>query len=61
MPDQVLWNRPLPGHSGHGDLVAGLYLGGAGTDPGGEVCGAPGYNAARAVLDDSAAAQLKRA
>jgi hypothetical protein len=28
---------------------------------GGDVCGAPGYNAARAVLADIAAAQLKRA
>lgn len=61
MPDQVLWNRPTPGHSGHGDLVPGLYLCGAGTHPGGDVCGAPGYNAARAVLADIAAAQLKRA
>ena len=61
MPDQVLWNRPLPGYSGHGDIVPGLYLCGAGTHPGGDVCGAPGHNAARAVLADLASAQLKGA
>jgi phytoene dehydrogenase-like protein len=59
MPDQVLWNRPLPGCTGHGDILAGLYLCGAGTHPGGDVCGAPGHNAARAVLSDLARAQLK--
>jgi phytoene dehydrogenase-like protein len=58
MPDRVLWNRPLPGYSGHGDVVPGLYLCGAGTHPGGDVCGAPGYNAARAVLAGLARAQL---
>ena len=61
MPDRVLWNRPLPGYSGHNDLVPGLYLCGAGTHPGGDVNGAPGHNAARAVLTDLATAQLKRA
>jgi phytoene dehydrogenase-like protein len=30
----------------------GLYLCGAGTHPGGEVTGAPGYNAARAILSE---------
>jgi phytoene dehydrogenase-like protein len=55
----VLWNRPLPGCTGHGDILAGLYLCGAGTHPGGDVCGAPGHNAARAVLSDLARAQLK--
>ncbi len=60
MPDQVLWGRPFPGASGHGDPVPGLYLCGAGTHPGGDVHGAPGYNAARAVLADIAARQVKR-
>jgi phytoene dehydrogenase-like protein len=32
--------------------LAGLYLCGAGTHPGGEVTGAPGYNAARAILSE---------
>ena len=61
VPEQVLWNRPIPGRSGHGDIVAGLYLCGAGTHPGGDVNGAPGHNAARALLRDIAGAQLKRA
>ncbi|MBV8566584.1 MAG: NAD(P)/FAD-dependent oxidoreductase [Methylobacteriaceae bacterium] len=59
MPDQVLWNRPIPGYTGHGDVVPGLYLCGAGTHPGGDVNGAPGHNAARAVLADMAKTQLE--
>jgi phytoene dehydrogenase-like protein len=51
-PGQVLWGRPLPGISGHNAPVTGLYLCGAGTHPGGDVSGAPGYNAARAALRD---------
>ena len=61
VPEQVLWNRPIPGRNGHGDFVPGLYLCGAGTHPGGDVNGAPGHNAARALLGDIAGAQLKRA
>ena len=51
-PGQVLWGRPLPGVSGHNTPVPGLYVCGAGTHPGGDVSGAPGYNAARAALRD---------
>ena len=51
-PGQICWGRPLPGVSGHNMPVAGLYLCGAGTHPGGDVSGAPGYNAARAALRD---------
>ena len=36
--------------------VEGLYLGGSGAHPGGAVTGAPGYLAARAVLEDLGAA-----
>ena len=36
----------------HRTPIRGLYLCGAGTHPGGEVTGAPGHNAARAVLQD---------
>jgi len=36
--------------------VEGLYLGGSGAHPGGAVTGAPGYLAARAVLEDLASA-----
>jgi phytoene dehydrogenase-like protein len=58
MPDQVLWGRPAPGITGQGDVVRGLYLSGAGAHPGGDVHGAPGYNAAQAVLKQIAARQL---
>jgi phytoene dehydrogenase-like protein len=54
MPSQFLGNRPFPG-AGYSSPVDGLYLCGAGTHPGGEVTGAPGHNAARAVLRDLAA------
>jgi phytoene dehydrogenase-like protein len=49
IPGQLYGNRPLPG-AGYGTPVEALYLCGNGTHPGGEVTGAPGYNAARAVL-----------
>jgi phytoene dehydrogenase-like protein len=54
MPGHVLWDRPAPGMTGHGDPVAGLYLCGAGSHPGGDVHGAPGYNAAQAALRELA-------
>ena len=41
-PDRSSGGRPLPGVSGHGAPVPGLYLCGAGTHPGGDVSGAPG-------------------
>lgn len=50
MPGQVLWDRPVAGYTGQGDALPGLYLCGAGAHPGGDVHGAPGYNAAQAVL-----------
>jgi phytoene dehydrogenase-like protein len=51
--DQLGWNRPAPGCADYRVLgINGLYLSGAGTHPGGGVCGAPGYNAARVILSD---------
>jgi phytoene dehydrogenase-like protein len=47
---QLFANRPLPGWADYRTPVEGLYLCGAGTHPGGEVTGAPGHNAAQAVL-----------
>lgn len=47
---QMLADRPLPGWSSYRTPIEGLYLCGAGTHPGGEVTGAPGHNAAHAVL-----------
>ncbi len=52
LPHQMLAARPLPGWSGYRTPVTGLYLCGAGTHPGGEVTGAPGHNAAHALLRD---------
>ncbi len=51
-PDQLYWSRPSWGHAQYRTPVPGLYLGGSGAHPGGGVSGAPGHNAARAVLDD---------
>ena len=50
--DQIFSNRPMLGHAGYRMPVPGLYLCGAGAHPGGGVTGAPGHNAARAVLKD---------
>jgi phytoene dehydrogenase-like protein len=52
--DQLFSSRPLPGLSGYRTPVAGYYLCGAGTHPGGGVMGAPGHNAAKAALADAA-------
>jgi phytoene dehydrogenase-like protein len=46
---QFLDRRPLPGMS-YETPISGLFLCGAGTHPGGEVTGAPGHNAAAAIL-----------
>jgi phytoene dehydrogenase-like protein len=50
--DQLLFNRPLPGYAQYRTPLRGMYLCGSSTHPGGGVMGAPGANAARAVLRD---------
>lgn len=46
-----LWDqRPAAGFRGATTPLPGLYLCGSGAHPGGCVCGAPGYNAAQALL-----------
>jgi phytoene dehydrogenase-like protein len=50
--DQLLFNRPVPGYAQYRSPVCGVYLCGSSTHPGGGVMGAPGANAARAVLRD---------
>ncbi len=52
LPHQMFSFRPVPGWSSYRTPVRGLYLCGAGAHPGGGVIGAPGHNAAMAVLDD---------
>lgn len=48
--DQMFALRPVPGWGRYATPIKGLYLCGSGAHPGGGVMGAPGYNAARAVL-----------
>ena len=53
LPGAIFGERPLPGWGGGARTpVPGLYLCGAGAHPGGGVMGAPGRNAAMAVLED---------
>ena len=44
--------RPMIGHADYRMPLPGLYLCGSGAHPGGGVTGAPGHNAARAILAD---------
>jgi len=56
LPGAIFGERPVPGWGGGARTpVPGLYLCGAGAHPGGGVMGAPGRNAAMAVLADLAA------
>jgi phytoene dehydrogenase-like protein len=50
--DQLLFNRPIPGYAQYRAPLHGLYMCGASTHPGGGVMGAPGANAAGAILKD---------
>jgi phytoene dehydrogenase-like protein len=48
--DQMFVMRPVAGCARYRTPIHGLYLCGSGTHPGGGVMGAPGYNAAHAIL-----------
>jgi phytoene dehydrogenase-like protein len=48
--DQMFFLRPVAGWARYRTPVAGLFLCGSGAHPGGGVMGAPGYNAAREIL-----------
>lgn len=50
--DQLFSMRPMLGHADYRMPLPGLYLCGSGAHPGGGVTGAPGHNAARAILAD---------
>ncbi|MCW1429574.1 phytoene desaturase family protein [Novosphingobium sp. JCM 18896] len=50
--DQLWSARPVLGHGDYRGPIKGLYLCGSGAHPGGGVTGAPGHNAARAILAD---------
>jgi len=48
--EQMFFMRPLPRWAHYKTPIQNLWLCGAGTHPGGGVTGAPGYNAAQAIL-----------
>jgi phytoene dehydrogenase-like protein len=51
--DQLLFNRPVPGAAQYRSPIAGLWMCGSSTHPGGGVMGAPGRNAAAEILRDA--------
>ena len=50
--DQLFSARPMLGYADYRMPIGGLYLCGSGAHPGGGVTGAPGHNAAQAVIAD---------
>jgi phytoene dehydrogenase-like protein len=52
LPEWLFDRRPSSAWHRYRAPVPGLYMCGSGTHPGGGVCGAPGRNAARVVLED---------
>ena len=48
--EQLFASRPMLGYANYKTPLKGLYLCGSGAHPGGGVTGAPGHNAARAIL-----------
>jgi phytoene dehydrogenase-like protein len=50
--DQIWAARPLLGYGDYRTAVAGLYLCGSGSHPGGGVTAVPGHNAAREIIKD---------
>ncbi|AOD16620.1 NAD(P)/FAD-dependent oxidoreductase [Xanthomonas fragariae] len=48
--NQLFSARPMLGQGAYRGAIAGLYLCGSGTHPGGGVTGAPGHNAARVIV-----------
>jgi len=49
--DQALENRPFPGWGRYRTPIDGLFLCGSSCHPGGNITGAPGYNAARVIAE----------
>jgi phytoene dehydrogenase-like protein len=50
--DQLFWARPALGYADYRGPLQGLYHCGSGAHPGGGVTGAPGHNAAQAIVAD---------
>jgi phytoene dehydrogenase-like protein len=59
--DQLFWARPALGYADYRGPLKGLYHCGSGAHPGGGVTGAPGHNAARAIIADRRWRWLRRA
>jgi phytoene dehydrogenase-like protein len=60
MPIRAFGLRPMSGWADYRTPVAGLYLCGSGTWPGGYVSGLPGHNASHVVLSDVKEARKSR-
>jgi phytoene dehydrogenase-like protein len=58
--DQIFSARPALGHADYRMPIDGLYLCGSGAHPGGGVTGAPGHNAAQAIIADARAGRWPR-
>jgi phytoene dehydrogenase-like protein len=58
--DQLFSARPMLGHGNYRGPLAGLYMCGSGTHPGGGVTGAPGHNAAREIIADFRRGRIAR-
>ncbi len=56
LPEWLFDRRPASTWHRYRTPLPGFYMCGSGTHPGGGVCGAPGRNAARTVLEDKVAA-----
>lgn len=56
--DQLYWARPAMGYASYRSPMRGVYLCASGAHPGGGVSGAPGHNAARAMLADFRAGRV---
>lgn len=52
-PDQMFSFRPIPGYGDYRTPIAGLYMCGSGTHPGGGVMAVPGRNAAGVILREA--------
>ena len=49
--DQALENRPFPGWGQYKSPIDGLFMCGSSCHPGGNITGAPGYNAAKVIAE----------
>ncbi len=58
-PDQMFVFRPIPGYADYRTPIAGYYLCGAGTHPGGGVMGVCARNAAKVILRDHRLGRLR--